>query len=371
MDRSLRRRILASLAAASVAFGVAELTVRIVLPPLGEQQDREHPMAGWAFVDAFCAYRARPSGTLGSGKSVDADGFISTPPWSQPKPDGVLRVAFLGGSSTACTVPPIPDAETWPWLAARGLEQELGTKVEFLNAALPGYSSFESYGRLWSRVRFFEPDLVVVYHAWNDLYYFANVDRVRNWRTQQDGDWSFSKPSVYRVADRHPVDDLLGWSELLRRVGRAVLPAAPGGEVGAATNALATSWDPRAPAIFRQNLRLLVAAQQALGFELLVAKQATLITADLPPALRAKCKYGLHGFDHDAHVRAFDAIYDVIDEEVPAAQIIDCTSLSGVGPDFVDHVHLSERGCVDLAALMVPQLVAAARRGSAAPRPGR
>ena len=44
--------------------------------------------------------------------------------------------------------------------------------LDFVNASLPGSSSFESLGRLSHRLRFYRPDVIVVYHGWNDLYYF-------------------------------------------------------------------------------------------------------------------------------------------------------------------------------------------------------
>jgi lysophospholipase L1-like esterase len=63
-----------------------------------------------------------------------------------------------------------------------------------------------------------------------------------------------------------------------------------------------------------------------------------------------------HGFDFDAHVRAFDAIYRVIDEEVPADRIIDLTHLSGKTTYLVDHIHLSEEGCRRVAEVVAEKL---------------
>jgi hypothetical protein len=65
--------------------------------------------------------------------------------------------------------------------------------IEFINGALGGYTSFESYGRLWSRIRFFSPDIIVVYHGWNEIYYFNRVDDMTSWRMLADGSWSLDR----------------------------------------------------------------------------------------------------------------------------------------------------------------------------------
>lgn len=347
--RRMRSRLLAAGVGTLVAFIAAEVTLRVVQPGV-EVRSGRNPMAKWAQVDAFCAYRGRPGEYLSRQKTVNSDGFFSTPEIAREKPPGTLRIAFLGGSSTAGTVPYLADEKTWPWQVVERLRAAMpGREIDFLNAALPGYSTFESYGRLWSRIRFYDPDVVVVYHGWNDLYYFKNAAKAAAWRVNREGGWGFD--GVERVVEipQAPVPGWAAWSSVLSFVHRAVVPdEGLVGEVGRLDRRpgpdLATDWDPAAIDVFRQNLQLLLAAQDALGFELHVCKQATLIVAGLDEELRARCGYRLHGFDHDAHVRAFDAVYAVIDEVVPADRVIDLTYLSGSTENLVDHVHLNERG---------------------------
>ena len=175
-----------------------------------------NPMSRWAQVDAFCAYRARPDDTGRYGKTVNRDGFISTPELAVAKEPGVLRVAFLGGSSTAGTGHRLTDEQTWPWRTAELLREKFPERrIEFLNGALGGYTTFESYGRLWSRIRFYSPDVVLVNHAWNEMYYFDHEDLTR-WRTLPDGSWSF---------DWTPPTD--GPHVLQARVTDDFLPGAP------------------------------------------------------------------------------------------------------------------------------------------------
>ncbi len=369
-----RRRWLALGLGTVLAFLAAEIAVRLLPGSGSEIQSGRSPMASWAHVDAFCAYRAIPGRYLSQRKTVNADGFLSTPPLSRAKPTGTLRIAFLGGSSTAGTVPYLGDTETWPWLVTESLRQAFpAQRIEFLNAALPGYSTFESYGRLWSRVRFFAPDIVVVYHGWNDMYYFADAARVARWRVGDDGDWTFRRPD--RVVDlaSPAVPAWAAWSRLLSVACRASAP--PPGEVGpleaASASGLAPDFDPAAVGVFRQNLQLMFAAQQVLGFELHVCKQATLIVPGLPEAARATCGYSLHGFDHDAHVRAFDAVYGAIDDVMPAGRVIDLRPLSGSTVNLVDHIHLSAEGARNVAAIVAEHLRQRLAARVAAPKPGR
>lgn len=226
-------------------------------------------------------------------------------------------------------------------------------QIEFINAALGGYTTFESYGRLWSRLRFYSPDIVVVYHGWNEMYYFRRVDKIANWRTLPDGSWGLESTVPVTVYAPRWYDWLVRPSQILTKV-RLRLSTAQSGEAqaGVFQKTLHDDFDPRALEIFRTNLRLLQRTSDLIGATLLVGKEATLIVPGLPERERQRCLYSLHGMTHDAHVRAFQAIYRVIDEEFPRNQIIDETPLSGVPENFYDHIHPTPLGAQRTAAIM-------------------
>ena len=180
--------------------------------------------SSWALVDAFCAYRAK-SGTYAKNKSVNRHGFISTPDIKVEKPAGAIRIVFLGGSSTAGTGANLPDRWTWPWLVADSLRADYPhLNIEFINAALGGYSSFESYGRLWSRLRFFKPDLVVVYHGWNEFFYLKNAAFAKRWRVLPDDTWQIERdiPITTKIYDPLWIDRFIHKSQFLSRVRLSV-----------------------------------------------------------------------------------------------------------------------------------------------------
>jgi len=363
--RKILYRLLAVLLGLVVAFAAIEITLRLTLPPvdledLSGQRAGTHPMADWAYVDAYCAYRAIPGTYLhvGKAKTVNSTGFISTPEVSYEKDRNTIRIVFLGGSSTAGTVPILPDGKTWPALVAKQLDEALPRrKVDFINGALAGYTTFESYGRLWARLRFYRPDVVVVYHGWNDMAYFRNAASAA-WRcAPADGGWSFERAHIRKRIQPSWIDPYIEWSHLMCRIRRRCFSEPLMGEIGPGGDGeLANDFDPRAPDVFRDNLKLMMKAQEVLGCEVYVAKQATLIVRDLPENLRGKCMVHYHGFDFDAHVRAFDAIYRVIDEEIPKEQVIDLTHLSGKTSYLVDHIHLSEEGCRRVADAVAERL---------------
>jgi lysophospholipase L1-like esterase len=363
------------------------------------------------------------------GKTINDFGFISTPPISVAKPEDIVRIVFLGGSSTAGVRPTLTDKATWPWETIERLKEDVPERnLDFINAALAGYTSFESYGRFWSRVRFFAPDIAVIYHGWNEMYYFNRAEEMERWRVLEDGNWGVDRWSGQAIEVYAPlsIDHVIWPSQLLTHIRLSLsTPQISAGEVGVTmigfqltkssmqrlreehvpeelitalkplkwkefsekaafldavkehigdehsvkyreiilkhaalrtVKKLATDYDPRGIEIWRTNLRLFKEAAKILGVELFVCKQATLIVQDLPLKEQIRCQYDLHGFDHDAHVRAFEHIYTVIDEEIPASHVIDVTGMSGIPEYFTDHIHLTKEGRSKVAEIVAKHL---------------
>jgi len=347
---------------ALLVFLAAEIVVRVKSPhddlwALTGRSVSSQILADWAYLDAYAAYRGKP-GVYRAGsvvKTVNREGFISTPELAPAKPANTIRIVFLGESSTAGTGTLLPDSVTWPWQVAELLRRHPGrtARIEFINAALGGYSTFESYGRLWSRIRFYAPDIVVVYHGWNEIYYFRRVDQIAEWRTLPDGSWGLESAEPVTVYEPRWYDWLVRPSQLLTKVRlRLSTPVAGEARAGAFATELAHGFDSRAPEIFRSNLRLIRATTEQMGAQLLVGKQATLIVPGLPEPERKRCRIDLHRMDFDTHVRAFQAIYRVIDQEIPRDRIVDVTPLSGIPENFYDHIHPTPLGAERTAAIM-------------------
>ncbi len=85
-----------------------------------------------------------------------------------PKPDGVFRIACLGGSTTYGAY--VTNAETYPAALEAYLHEQGYRQVEVINAGVNGYTSWESLINLEMRVLDLEPDLVIIYHGINDVH---------------------------------------------------------------------------------------------------------------------------------------------------------------------------------------------------------
>lgn len=374
MKLSLRKKIIFScvstLAFCTVTFLGLEIYLRVAKDYVdldeytGKKPGVTNPNKQWAFIDAFCAFTPKPDQKYTFGeitdKTVNSHGFFSTPPLDIKKAKNTIRILFLGGSSTAGTGHNLKDVDTWPWQTMQLLRQKMPTKkMDFINGSCAGYSTFESYGRLWSRLRHFSPDIVVVNHAWNDMQYFKQADNIHQWRVLKNNSWKFQDiRQIVKLYESHWIDNFIKYSQLLIRI-RIRFSTIVNGEIGenSAPQSLESDFNHKGLAILQSNLKLMRETCKIIGAKLFVAKQATLVSAKTPQQYRAKCRCEYHGFDYNAHVRAFDAIYKTIDEEFTQEEVIDLTPLSGNAAYFFDHVHPTPEGCGKMAEIVAEKII--------------
>ncbi len=87
-----------------------------------------------------------------------------------PKPDGVVRIVALGGSSTY-TINVKNNEHTFTARLQDILREQYDYKnVEVINAGVGGYNSWESLINLAFRVLDLEPDLLIIYQGTNDVH---------------------------------------------------------------------------------------------------------------------------------------------------------------------------------------------------------
>jgi lysophospholipase L1-like esterase len=103
---------------------------------------------GWARID--------PHGFRGAATTVT-------------KPDGVLRIMAVGGSTTF-DAKVAGDDNAWPKRLQYWLHQlDADHPVEVINAGTPGYTVVDNLIRLATQLREFDPDLIILYNGHNDL----------------------------------------------------------------------------------------------------------------------------------------------------------------------------------------------------------
>ena len=200
-------------------------------------------------------------------------------------------------------------------------------------------------------------DIVVVYHGWNEMYYFNEIsDNPIEWRNNFD---ISGMVNSYKTFEPHWIDPLISWSQLLTKV--RVKLSKPYSENGEQSNEkkednLKDTFNKKGLNIYEQNLKLIIAFCKSHDIKLFICKQATLISNNTLEEDKKKCRYDYHNFSHKAHVEAFDSIYNVIDKIVAKENIIDLTSLSGNSLYFNDHIHQTKLGNTKIAEIVAETL---------------
>ena len=125
-------------------------------------------MASMYKVDKSINLRVLTPGFRSDRISINSLGFRG-PEIAPIKPKNVMRVAFLGASTTFCAEAS-GDAAVWPQIVTDLLRRRFAnTAFDFVNGGVPGYTVESSRKNLKYRIAPLTPDLIVVYHATNDL----------------------------------------------------------------------------------------------------------------------------------------------------------------------------------------------------------
>ena len=205
------------------------------------------------------------------------------------KPAGVVRIFTLGGSTTASV--PIALPETYPErLAARLREAWPDVTFEIQNAAAEWHTTQHSVIKLLTDLREFEPDVLICYHAVNDLCRSLTPDLFGSGSYRDD--WRHYRGSVASLADprrgRWPIVRMrVGYcfSDLFMHRVRIIGPEGEG------VRGMRMAFLPKAQeqdvedwpslAAFRRNLGDLCEICRDAGIELVLASQPFLYREDL------------------------------------------------------------------------------------------
>ena len=122
---------------------------------------------GMYYAHHYSAYALKPGYARGERERINSLGFRGED-IELKKPEGVYRVVAIGGSTTFGVY--LPWANTYPYYLQEELRERLGTdRIEVINAGLTGSTAAESFHRLPTQVLPLDPDMVIVYHAFNDM----------------------------------------------------------------------------------------------------------------------------------------------------------------------------------------------------------
>lgn len=109
-----------------------------------------------------------PKGMKTATMSINSLGFRG-PEIEMPKPSNRLRIGFLGASTTYCAEVS-SNKMVWTELVSRELERSIPSlSVDYINGGVPGYTTKASLINLEKRLIPLQPDIIIIYHATNDL----------------------------------------------------------------------------------------------------------------------------------------------------------------------------------------------------------
>ncbi|GMR21471.1 MAG: hypothetical protein BMS9Abin36_2072 [Gammaproteobacteria bacterium] len=186
MKKTIMLYLFGSLLAILVFVFVIELVTRSVsyvsgngftlalheLDPL-DQEIRDiyvwHPFTGFIYRKNTVFEGSHPNSKKKARIFIGADGFMTGGPGLEiDKKPNEIRIAVIGASTSANVN--LTFEENWPGVIAARVARKFPHKtVTVLNAAVPGFDTAQSIGNLATRVIHYKPDVVLIYHAYNDL----------------------------------------------------------------------------------------------------------------------------------------------------------------------------------------------------------
>jgi len=124
--------------------------------------------AGMYYSHQYSAYGLKPGYTRGDFEKINSLGFRGEE-ISLKKPSGTYRIAAIGGSTTFGVY--LAHNKTYPVYLQRELRERLKRNdIEVINAGLTGSTTAESLHRVFTEILPIDPDMVVIYHGYNDLF---------------------------------------------------------------------------------------------------------------------------------------------------------------------------------------------------------
>ena len=121
--------------------------------------------------DPYLLWRLKPGlrYEMGIVSAINTRGFRG-PDWPVPKPEGTRRILAVGDSSVFGFG--VEDDQVFTAILNAELED-----VEVINAAVPGYSTYQVINLLEMKALAYEPDLLLIGTLWSDNNFDSFVDR--------------------------------------------------------------------------------------------------------------------------------------------------------------------------------------------------
>jgi lysophospholipase L1-like esterase len=358
-----RHTILALLVSLVLVIGGLEVGTRLLRPQASYEAWRRSSLR--YVYNPEWHWSLRPGTYDGPQGTVHINSFGIRGGRIVPQKDtSTLRVICLGGSSTFNYG--AADDRTWPARLQAALQRQLGRRVEVINGGTPGYSLFQSSLRFQYQFSRWQPDLVIVYHMWNDLknFWTENTDSlIAKWekhgRYNETSTLLAPSPALDWLS-RHSqfvTYARFAWVEYLKKKHHVE-------SEGWVHPRLDKHVTETGVAFYRDNLLRICRLCERLQVPLLIVDQPLLANPGNSPSERARIQYQATGFTPTELQRAVESAYAVNDSVArssPVAQHVTTTGFPRSLRTFSDHVHLRDAGLDALARILTPPCAAVLR----------
>ncbi|MEC9376042.1 MAG: SGNH/GDSL hydrolase family protein [Pseudomonadota bacterium] len=123
---------------------------------------------GMFYAHPYSAYAIKPGYKRGDFERINPDGFRGND-LTNDSSDELYRIVAIGGSTTFGVY--VPWDQSYPYHLELELRNRINSKnIEVVNAGMTGSTSAESLHRLFTQILSLKPDMVIIYHAYNDLF---------------------------------------------------------------------------------------------------------------------------------------------------------------------------------------------------------
>lgn len=277
--------------------------------------------------------------------SVNQFGFRGRE-FSSKKKSGTYRIFCLGGSDTWGFG--VNDNETWPYQIGEKLKKKYGNNIEIINAGVPGYTTFHSLSNLSTRILDFDPDMIIIYHSWNDLKYMPYVSQKRQFGVLPlSGD--YQQPNFLEIF-LHRSYLYISFSIIKRALEEKIR----NGENRLVSSAHeAYSKDKRNADysyglfVFRRNLLNMITIARANHIQVILANPLTLVKSENSEAETKKIAWHYIGLSIDEIKKIFIRIDETI-KSIADSERVKYINLNKLIPSnldtMMDHIHPTQLG---------------------------
>lgn len=326
-----------------------------------------HPFLGFTFKPNIELIGSHPNQKSKAKVFVDKHGFLSEDNTLDfVKLKNEIRIATIGGSTTANLA--LTYDENWPGYLGNLIQASCPEKkIRIINAGTPGFNTAQSIVNLALRVMPFKPDVVIIYHAYNDL------KAIRPGPFKPDYSHIYTKPYGYRKP-LNPLMKVLHNSMFYVRTRNKIRELKSAKQLAeSAGKEKRLSYIPKeAMAAFENNIHTLVAIAKSGGASVILCSFATLydphmewsspnkVLANLSDLQKRDLK-GLYHFTPGLTIPAiFDGLnkYNEILDEIASKEKVGWLDSANLVPHedryFLDRVHFSKAGAKRMAESIAP-----------------